>query len=85
MTELLGDYIVVEWSGGGGIGHYSYLLSDALGRAGLPTVLATRQGHELEGRVPRRPGSRRRGGGLPAGCPAGCGWRTSPSPGRSAG
>ncbi len=53
MTELLGDYIVVEWSGGGGIGHYSYLLSDALARAGLPTVLATRQGHELEGRVPQ--------------------------------
>jgi glycosyltransferase involved in cell wall biosynthesis len=54
VTELPGDYIVVEWSGGGGIGHYSYLLSDALARAGLPTVLATREGHELEGRVPQR-------------------------------
>ena len=53
MTEFLGDYIVVEWSGGGGIGHYSYLLTDALARAGLPAVLATREGHELEGRVPQ--------------------------------
>lgn len=53
MTEPAGDYIVVEWSGGGGIGHYSYLLSDALARAGLPAVLATREGHELEGRVPQ--------------------------------
>ena len=53
MTEVAGEYIVAEWSGGGGIGHYSYLLSDALGRAGLPTVLATREGHELEGRVPQ--------------------------------
>ncbi|MGD9695166.1 MAG: glycosyltransferase family 4 protein [Thermoleophilia bacterium] len=48
-----GDYIVVEWSGGGGIGHYSYLLADALARAGLPAVLATRVGHELEGAVPQ--------------------------------
>lgn len=53
MTETLGEYIVVEWSGGGGIGHYSYLLTDALARAGLPAVLATREGHELEGRVPQ--------------------------------
>jgi glycosyltransferase involved in cell wall biosynthesis len=52
VTEL-GDYLVVEWSGGGGIGHYSYLLADALARAGLPVVLATRQDHELEGRVPQ--------------------------------
>lgn len=48
-----GDYVVVEWSGGGGIGHYSYLLADALARAGLPAVLATRAGHELAGRVPQ--------------------------------
>jgi len=48
-----GDYVVVEWSGGGGIGHYSYLLADGLARAGLPAVLATRAGHELEGRVPQ--------------------------------
>ena len=43
----------MEWSGGGGIGHYSYLLADALARAGLPAVLATRPDHELEGRVPQ--------------------------------
>jgi glycosyltransferase involved in cell wall biosynthesis len=48
-----GDYLVVEWSGGGGIGHYSFLLADSLARAGLPVVLATRAGHELEGRVPQ--------------------------------
>jgi glycosyltransferase involved in cell wall biosynthesis len=48
-----GDYVVVEWSGGGGIGHYSYLLADALARAGEPAALATRAGHELEGRVPQ--------------------------------
>jgi glycosyltransferase involved in cell wall biosynthesis len=48
-----GDYIVVEWSGGGGIGHYSYLLADALARAGEPAALATRAGNELEGRVPQ--------------------------------
>ena len=53
VTEFLGDYIVVEWSGGGGIGHYSFLLTDALARAGLPAVLATREGHELEGRLPQ--------------------------------
>jgi glycosyltransferase involved in cell wall biosynthesis len=48
-----GDYLVVEWSGGGGIGHYSYLLADALARAGGPAALATRSGNELEGRVPQ--------------------------------
>ena len=48
-----GDYIVVEWSGGGGIGHYSFLLADALARAGMPAALATRTGNELEGRVPQ--------------------------------
>jgi len=48
-----GDYVVVEWSGGGGIGHYSYLLADALARAGEPAALATRAGNELEGRVPQ--------------------------------
>ncbi|HSJ73275.1 MAG TPA: glycosyltransferase family 4 protein [Miltoncostaeaceae bacterium] len=48
-----GAYIVVEWSGGGGIGHYSYLLADALARAGQPAALATRAGNELEGRVPQ--------------------------------
>jgi glycosyltransferase involved in cell wall biosynthesis len=53
VTGFPGEYIVVEWSGGGGIGHYSYLLTDALARAGLPAVLATREGPELEGRVPQ--------------------------------
>ena len=70
MTEP-GDYLVVEWSGGGGIGHYSYLLADALARAGLPAVLATRQDHELEGRVPQAARVAALWGGRPAGCPAG--------------
>jgi beta-1,4-mannosyltransferase len=48
-----GEYMVVEWSGGGGIGHYSYLLADALARAGVPAVLATRAGNELDGLVPQ--------------------------------
>jgi glycosyltransferase involved in cell wall biosynthesis len=48
-----GAYVLVEWSGGGGIGHYSYLLADALARAGEPAALATRAGNELEGRVPQ--------------------------------
>jgi glycosyltransferase involved in cell wall biosynthesis len=48
-----GDYLMVEWSGGGGIGHYSFLLADALARAGVPAVLATRAGNELDGLVPQ--------------------------------
>ena len=90
-----GDYVVVEWSGGGGIGHYSYLLADALARAGLPGVLATRAGHELAGRVPQaarvrevwprapRRLSRARPSGRhrgDLGSAAGCGWSEGPWP-----
>ena len=40
-------YVMAEWSGGGGIGHYSFLLADGLARQGISTTLATRRGHEL--------------------------------------
>lgn len=42
------SYIVVEWSGGGGLAHYSFLMADALARRGLDVVLATRREHELD-------------------------------------
>ena len=40
-------YWVVEWSGGGGFGHYAWLLSDALTDCYPDVVLATRRTHEL--------------------------------------
>jgi glycosyltransferase involved in cell wall biosynthesis len=46
-------YVVVEWSGGGGFGHYGWLLADAVAGRGRPTVLATRRTHEL-GDMPHR-------------------------------
>lgn len=45
--------MVVEWSGGGGLGHYAFLLADALAGEGVPATLATRKGHDLTG-VPAR-------------------------------
>lgn len=38
---------MVQWSGGGGFGHYAWLLADALGATGTDVVLATRRTHEL--------------------------------------
>lgn len=45
-------YLLVEWSGGGGLGHYAFLLADALARARPDVTLITRAGYELSG-VPR--------------------------------
>lgn len=42
-----GPYLVVEWSGGGGLGHYAFLLADALARARPDVTLVTRRGFEL--------------------------------------
>ena len=47
-----GPYLVVEWSGGGGLGHYAFLLADALARARPDVTLVTRRGFEL-GDAPR--------------------------------
>lgn len=38
---------MVQWSGGGGFGHYAWLLSDALAGQGIDVVLATRRSPEL--------------------------------------
>ena len=43
---------MVEWSGGGGIGHYAFLLTEALAREGVDVVHFTRRGHELSGLSP---------------------------------
>jgi glycosyltransferase involved in cell wall biosynthesis len=40
-------YHVVEWSGGGGLGHYAFLLADAMARGRPDVTLFTREGHEL--------------------------------------
>lgn len=37
----------MEWSGGGGLGHYAFLLADALARHGGDVTLITREGYEL--------------------------------------
>lgn len=42
-------YYVVEWSGGGGLGHYAFLLANALASTRPGVALCTRQGHDLEG------------------------------------
>lgn len=61
----------MQWSGGGGFGHYAWLLADALaGQTGRRVMLATRQGHELGDRphrhtvVPLWPAAPRRHGVL---------------------
>lgn len=46
-------YIVVEWSGGGGIGHYAFLLAEALATEGMDVIHFTRRGHELSGLASR--------------------------------
>lgn len=46
---------MVQWSGGGGFGHYAWLLADSLAaRDEGPVVLATRAGHELADRPHRQ-------------------------------
>jgi len=47
-------YLVAEWSGGGGLGHYAYLLAEALAAEGADVTQVTRTGHEL-GREPGHP------------------------------
>jgi glycosyltransferase involved in cell wall biosynthesis len=46
-------YLMVEWSGGGGFGHYAWLLADAISQQDRPVTLCTRAGHELE-QMPHR-------------------------------
>jgi len=48
-----GTYVVVEWSGGGGLGHYAWLLADAIGGQVEDVVLCTRADPELAA-MPRR-------------------------------
>jgi glycosyltransferase involved in cell wall biosynthesis len=48
MADRRPRYYTVEWSGGGGWGHYAWLLADALAASwGSRSVLLTREGHEL--------------------------------------